>query len=195
MSEKGTQQIGAIAKRAVDGPSSAFFRFVCFLILLTPSMAQGVPQMPRIEGENFAGRKVVLPDAATGKVAVLVFGFTKASKIPTSAWASKLQADLGERPDFELYQLPVLEDVPRLFRGMVISGIKKGVPENKRDHFVPILQNEAELKKFVQYREPDDAYLAVLSRAGEIVRLSHGAPSDANYSRLRGEIESVLNQK
>ena len=57
--------------------------------------------------------KIVLPDAAAGKVAVLIFGFTKASKVPTSAWAEKLQADLGTRSEFELYQLPVLESVPR----------------------------------------------------------------------------------
>ncbi len=176
-------------------PSSAFFRFMSCLILLTTPMAQVVPQMPKIEGESLAGHQVVLPDAAAGRVAVLVFGFTKASKVPTSAWASKLLADFATRPDFELYQLPVLEDVPRLFRGMVISGIKKGVPENKQDHFVPILQNEAELKRFVQYREPDDAYLAVLSRTGNIVEQSHGAPIDTNYARLRAEIESVLNQK
>jgi hypothetical protein len=107
--------------------------------------------MPKIQGESFAGHTVVLPDAAAGKVAVLIFGFTKASKAPTSAWANKLQAYLGTRPDVELYQLPALEDVPRLFRSMVISGIKKGVPENKRDHFVPVVQGEADLKKLVAY--------------------------------------------
>ena len=175
--------------------STALLRFLCCFVFLASSMAHGGSQLPKIEGESLAGHQVVLPDAAAGKVAVLVFGFTKASKVPTSAWASKLLADFATRPDFELYQLPVLEDVPRLFRGMVISGIKKGVPENKRDHFVPILQNEAELKRFVQYREPDDAYLAVLSRTGNIVEQSHGAPIDANYARLRAEIESVLNQK
>jgi hypothetical protein len=175
--------------------ASSLSRFLFCLTLFSPSMAQGVRQMPKIEGENFVGQKVLLPDAAAGKVAVLIFGFTKSSKAPTSAWADKLYADFGTRPEFALYQLPVLEDVPRLFRGMVISGIKKGVPENKRDHFVPILQNEAELKKFVQYREPDDAYLAVLSRTGNIVEQSHGAPIDTNYARLRAEIESVLNQK
>ena len=180
---------------AFDRPSYAFRCLMFCLILLTRSMAQGVPQMPKIEGESLAGQKVVLPDAAAGKVAVFIFGFTKASKVPTSAWASKVLAEFGARPDFELYQLPVLEDVPRFVRGMAISGIKKGVQENRRDHFVPILQHEAELKKFVQYHEPDDAYLVVLSRTVNIVYQSHGAPSEANYPRLRAEIESALNQK
>jgi hypothetical protein len=165
------------------------------LIFLTTSIAQIVPQMPKIEGESLAGHKVVLPDAAAGKVAVLILGFTKASKIPTSVWANRLLADFGTRPDLEVYQLPVLEDVPRLVRGMVISGIKKGIPENRRDHFVPVLQHEAELKQFVQYGAPDDAYLVVLSRAENIVEQSHGPPSEANYPRLRAEIESALNQK
>jgi len=151
--------------------------------------------MPPTKGESLAGHPVVLPDAASGKVAVLIFGFSKASKGPTSAWASKFQIDLGTRPDFEVYQLPVLEAVPRLIRGMIISGMKKDVPENKRDHFVPILQGEGELKKFVHYNEPDDAYLVVLNRSGKPVEMTHGAASDASYPQLRTEIESVLNQK
>ena len=158
-------------------------------------MAQSVQQMPRIEGESFSGRKVVLPDAAAGKVAVLIFGFTKASKVPTSAWAEKLQAEFGTRSEFELYQLPVLEDVPRLFRGMVISGIRKGVADNKRDHFVPILQGEAELKRLVHYNEADDAYLVVLDRSGNILEQSHGSPDMTNYPRLQTRIESTLRAK
>jgi len=158
-------------------------------------MAQNVSLMPKTEGQSLAGSKVVLPDAAAGKVAVLIFGFTKASRVPTGAWAKRLREDFGTRPDFELYQLPVLEDVPRFVRGMVISGIKKGVPENQRDHFVPILQGEAELKKFAHYNEPDDAYLVVLSRTRDVVEQGHGTPSDAKYAELRVKIESVLNQK
>jgi hypothetical protein len=151
--------------------------------------------MPKIQGESLAGHSVVLPDAAAGKVAVLIFGFTRASKVPTGAWADRLQADLATRPDFQLYQLPVLEDVPRLFRSMVISGIKKGVAENKRDHFVPIVQGEAELKKLVSYKEPDAAYLIILGRAGNIVQQIHGAPNDANAAQVKSTIESLLNQK
>jgi hypothetical protein len=124
-----------------------------------------------------------------------VFGFTKASKGPTGAWADKILAEFGTQAGFELYQLPVLEDVPRFMRGMVISGIKKGIKEDKRDHFVPILQGESELKKFVGYKEPDDAYLIVLNRDGLIVQQTHGPFSDAAYGAVRSQIRSALTQK
>jgi hypothetical protein len=175
--------------------SAWLIRIIVCAVFLASSLAQSAPQMPKTEGESLAGRKVVLPDAASGKIAVLVFGFTKASKAQTSAWASKLQADFGTRAGFELYQLPVLEDVPRMVRGMVISGMKKGVADDKRDHFVPVLQGEAELKKLVGYKEADDAYLVVLGRAGNILEQSHGAPDDANHARLRADLEAALNQK
>ena len=167
--------------------------FFCLCCTLLPSADAQTTPVPKLEGESFSGRKVVLPDDASGKVAVLVFGFTKASKGQTSDWARKLSADLRARA--EVYQLPVLEDVPRFIRGMVISSIKKGVPENERDHFVPVLQGEAELKKFVNYKESDDAYLAVLDRSGKVVQQMHGALTDSAYSSLRTQLEASLNQK
>jgi hypothetical protein len=76
---------------------------------------------------------------------------------------------------------------------MVISGIRKGVPEETRDHFVPILNGEAELKKLVGYKEQDDAYLVVLNREGKIVGQMHGAVTDAAYAPLKTQLESLLN--
>lgn len=162
-------------------------------VLTATAWAQATQPMLHIEGESLAGRKIVLPEDAAGKVAVLVFGFTKASKEPTGAWADKILGEFGGRPSFNLYQLPVLEDVPRFIRGMVISGMKKGVKQNRRDHFVPILQSEAALKKLVSYNSPDDAYLVVLNPAGQIVRQLHGPFSDSAYDGLRGELQTSLN--
>jgi hypothetical protein len=164
--------------------------FLC----LGAGFAQTVQPMPRIEGESFTGQKIVLPDNAHGKVAVLVFGFTKASKGPTSAWTQKINAEFGTRNGFELYELPVLEDVPRFIRGMVISSIKKGVPENRRAHFVPIVQNESELKKLVNYQEPDDAYVVTLDATGRVVSQTHGPFNDAAYEPFRTDLRSLLNR-
>jgi hypothetical protein len=164
----------------------------CFLALITAACAHGQQPMPRVEGESLAGQKVLLPDDAKGKVAVLVFGFTKASKGPTSAWGDKIFSNFGTQQGFALYQLPVLQDVPRFIRGMVISGMKKGVKENMRDHFIPVLQGESELKTLVGYKETDDAYLVILDPAGQIVQQKHAPFSDAAYAQLTKELQTLL---
>lgn len=173
--------------------SRTWVQLACFLLFAFSAWAQATELMQHIEGENLSGHKVVLPDDASGKVAVLVFGFTKASKEPTGVWADKILAEFAGRSGFELYQLPVLEDVPRFIRGMVISSMKKGVKANMREHFVPILQREAELKKVVSYKEPDDAYLVVLNPAGLITRQLHGPYSGSAFEELRGELQTMLN--
>jgi hypothetical protein len=166
----------------------------CYLALALDCSAQSASRLPPLEGDSLAGTKVVLPEGCAGKVAVLIFGFTKASKTQTSAWAAAISKEPPSPRDFELYQLPVLEDVPRLVRGMVISSIKKGVAENVRDHFVPILQGEAELKRLVHYAEPDDAYLIILDRTGQIVQQRHGAVSEPGISELRETLGPLVNR-
>src|ERR1035437_9462974 len=126
--------------------------------------------LPKIEGESLAGHHVALPDAVSGRVAVLVLGFSKASKTPTSAWGQRIEADFASSSVFVLYQMPVLEDVPGFVRGMVISGMKKGVPEDQRAYFVPVLHGESGLKKLVNYKDPDDAYRSEERRVGKECR-------------------------
>ena len=168
-------------------------RSIGLLVVFTAVWLQAQQAMPRIEGESFAGRNVVLPDAAKGHVAVLVFGFTKKSKEPTSAWTAKINSEFGRQAGLELYQLPVLEDVPHFIRGMVISSMKKDAKEDMRDHFVPVLHGEAELKKLVSYKEPDDAYLVILNPAGQIVGQMHGSYTDSTYEQLlRNGIQAQL---
>jgi hypothetical protein len=167
---------------------SSFLLLWC-MTLVTGAWAQ---QIPKVDEQSLSGHRVLLPEAVSGKVAVLILGFSRASKEPTSAWGQKLQTDLGKTPGLEIYSMPVLEEVPSLIRGMVISGIKRGVPENQRSHFVPVLHNEASWKKLVNYREPDDAYLVLLDRNGTVAFQMHGALSEQGYEQLRQHIEPLL---
>jgi hypothetical protein len=49
-----------------------------------------------------------------------------------------------------------------------------------RDHFMPIVQHESELKQLVNYQDPDDAYLVILDTTGHIVHQTHGPFSDVS---------------
>jgi hypothetical protein len=150
---------------------------MAFAGYLSVSFAAAAQQLPRLQEENLAGQQVVLPDAASGKIAVLIFGFSHASQTPTEAWAKRIGSDFGKSSGFQLYQLPVLEEAPRFIRGMIASGI---------------MHSEAELKKLVGYKEADDAYLVVLDRSGKVAFQTHGATPDANYAQLRSKLENLL---
>ena len=62
--------------------------------------------LPKVEGDSLAGHHVVLPAAVSGNVAVMVLGFSKASKTPTSAWGKRIETDFASTPDLVSINCP-----------------------------------------------------------------------------------------
>ena len=111
----------------------------------------------------------------------MVIGFTHSSQNQTKAWAARLQHE------FPTYSIAVLEDAPRLVRGMAVHGMKGGVPEDQRDHFVVIYHNEKELKQAAGFDAPDDAYVLLLDKDGAIRWSFHGPVTDAAVGELKSQ--------
>ena len=87
------------------------------LVLTASLLTIPVParQFPHPEEESLAGQKVVLSELVSGKIAVLVLGFSRASSTPTGAWAKRAQEEFGKNPGFALYQLAVIEEAQSSF--------------------------------------------------------------------------------
>ncbi len=156
-----------------------------FALAMLLAAALHAEQFPRVEGENLAGQKTALPDAAAGHPAVIVIGFTHASQNQTKAWAARL------RDEFPTYSIAVLEDAPRLVRGMAVHGMKGGVPEDQRGNFVVIYHNEKELKQAAGFDQPDAAYVMLLDKDGAIQWKLHGPVTDAAIDDLKAKRESL----
>ena len=153
----------------------------CFALWSAPLGAQ---QFPRLQEENLAGQQVVLPDAAAGKIAVLVLGFSRASQNSTGAWVKHLRDDFGNNRGFVLYQLPVLEEAPRPHpRHDYFRNEERCAREPSAPTLCPVMHNEADLKTLVRYKEADDAYLVVLDRTGKITYQTHGGPDACRLCR------------
>jgi hypothetical protein len=60
---------------------------------------------------------------------------------------------------------------------------------------VPILEDEAQLKQLVSYPEPDDAYVVLLDRSGQIVWATGPSFSDTDDRQLQGELLALRNPK
>jgi predicted transcriptional regulator len=90
--------------------------------------------------------------------------------------------------------MPVLEDVPKIVRGMVMKSIRSGVPATEQPHFLPVLDNEAEWKKVTRFRNPDDAYVVVVDGDGNIRWQISGKVSDSGFAALEQQIGAARGQ-
>jgi hypothetical protein len=144
--------------------------------LVLCALSAAAQQFPAIEAQNARDHRMKFPD---GKAAVVVLGFTRASQNQTKPWAQRLAGQ------YNLWSIAVLEDVPRLVRGMVNHGIKSSVPTGSREQFLLVYKGEKELKDAAGFSAPDDAYILIVDKNGAIKWKFHGPVTDAAMQQLK----------
>ena len=109
-------------------------------------LAPGV-ELPLLESKTLNGETAALPRDARGHAAVLVFGFSKASSKVTRPWLEGCLAATKGMPagsEVYCYDLRMVEDVPRMFRGSMEHGMQSGYPaELQRRALVVYSENDA----------------------------------------------------
>jgi hypothetical protein len=172
----------------------AHFVFVLFIVLTASQAKSQSATIPPTQGSSLAGTQVMLPEDLRGKVGVLVVGFSKASGDVCKGWGERLVREYRDSHDVTYYQMPVLESVPKLIRGMVVKSIKSGVPEAEQGHFLPVFSNEAVWQKVANYSSADDAYVLVVAGEGHVRWQTSGRVSDGRFAALKQQIEALRGQ-
>jgi hypothetical protein len=76
----------------------------------------------------------------SGKVALVISSFSKKGGQDAQQWARQFSMEFAQDSNVICYSVIFLESVPRLFRGFVTSGIKKGMPEEKHSQAIRVLK-------------------------------------------------------
>lgn len=152
----------------------------------------GSEQMPRVTGESLSGKQISLPSASAGSVAIICIGFSHASQSQLKPWAERATKAFRQNGRVLVYSIAVLEEAPRLVRGMAVHSMKSGVPAQQHDNFVVVYHGENELKRITGFQRPEEAYILLLDPRGEIQRVSHGPVSDADFQKLIDHVHSIL---
>jgi hypothetical protein len=153
-------------------------RSVFCLVAVCAGVLQAQQNLPVIDGETLAGKKASLPAAAGGQPALLIIGFTHGSQTQTKAWSLRVH------DRFPAWSIAVLEDVPRLVRGMATHGIKSGTPKDQYDHFLLVYHGEKQLKEAAGFDRPDDAYLLAIDGTGVVRWRYHGPVTDQAVEQI-----------
>lgn len=109
-----------------------------------------------LEAETLLGQEATISKFFSGKPALLIVGFSKASQKAISQCADVAELVLPE----QTYSAAVLQGAPFFLKGMIKNGIRSKVPEKRRARFLIFNDGKDELKKVSGYIETssDDSY-------------------------------------
>jgi hypothetical protein len=139
------------------------------------SLRVGAP-LPTLKGQFLTGRDAVLPQASSGKVALVAMGFTYKSRFPVEAWGNWYRATMGSRTDVTFFEVPMIGGFATLGRWFIDRGMRSGTPVELHDHVITVYGGTGDWKQRLSYspQREDDAYLIVLDREGVVRWLHHG---------------------
>jgi hypothetical protein len=153
-----------------------------------PILVPGTP-LPTLEATTLGGEAVMLPGEASANGAVLVVGFSKEAAALTSEWMDGCLAATRQpgREKVACYDVRMLEEVPRLFRGMMERGMKKGYPiDRQRRTLLVYSSNDAWRGRLGA--DPASAYVVGCDGTGRVRLMATGPFVEAELQAILGAI-------
>ena len=155
-----------------------------------PVLSSGQP-MPALKGEFLTGRRALLPEAASGRVALLAFGFTYNSRFAVEAWVGRFRKDFGGKPKVTFYEIPMIGGMARLAKWFIDSGMRKGTPRADHENVITVYGGTEHWKVRLGYQSPDAAYLILLDQDGIVRWRHHGTFDEGSYRSLSEQVTSL----
>ena len=151
-------------------------------------------ELPPLEAQALSGDLTVLPRDARGHGALLVIGFSKAAAKITQEWLEACRSAAQARSagsGLYCYDLRMLEEVPRLFRGSVERGMRSGLPEGlQRRTLLVYTENEA-WRKRVGADDQDTAYVIGCDKDGRVRATAAGKFAEAELKTILEAIDPM----
>ena len=165
------------------------------MILMASAMVQvlspGEP-MPVLKGEFLTGRPAVLPEAASGRVALLALGFTYDSRFAVEAWVGRFRKDFGDNPQITFYEVPMIGGMARLGKWFIDSGMRRGTPKNDHENVITVYGGTDLWKQRLGFQSPNAAYLLLVDQRG-VVRWRHSGQFDQEaYDQMASQVADLM---
>jgi hypothetical protein len=160
---------------------------------LIPAIQLG-ESMPLLRGEFLTGRQAQLPEAASGRVALLALGFTYNSRFPVEAWIGRFRKDFGTNPQVTFFEIPMIGGIARLGKWFIDSGMRKGTPRSDQENVITVYGGTDSWKQRMGYQAPDAAYLVLLDKHGVVRWRYSGSFDEEAYKDLHAQMFSLLRE-
>lgn len=143
---------------------------------------------PSLVGPALSGRPVAIPDTTSSRFTAVVFGFSRAGGDDAGRWRERLASDSATRGRVQPIVVAALGGAPRLLRGLIASGIRRGTPPSERDQMMVLDRDDALWKRRLAVSETSYAYVVLLAPNGRLRWKSDGPFDEARFTRLRDEL-------
>ncbi len=156
-----------------------------------PELTVGDP-LPLLQGEYLSGQRANLPQDSSGRVALLMLGFTYESRFAVESWAKRFRQDFGNQPKVTFFEIPMIGGLARMGKWFIDGGMRRGTPKTDYGNVITVYGGTDAWKQRVGFKDPNAAYLLLLNQNGKVAWRYAGAFADDPYAALSSKVSSLL---
>ena len=123
----------------------------------------------------------------------MAIGFTYKPRVTVEAGAASYRMTIDSAADATFFEVPMIAGLGTLGRWFIDRGMRKSTPVDLHDHVITVYRGAGDWKQRLSFSpaHDDDAYLAVLDKAGVVRWLHHGGFDTARSDELKTLLASV----
>lgn len=154
----------------------------------TRTMQDG--KFPRIEATTLMGKKVVFPDVASGKTALVVVAFRRQAQGVIDSWKEPFLKDFGGNSDYTFYEIPMISSGWKVMAPVIDNGMRSGVPRELHNQVATYYGPLDQYFEFWDIQDKRDAYVFLLDKEGYVLHTDHGTATPEKYHTLKSIAEN-----
>jgi hypothetical protein len=122
---------------------------------------------PEVKDDSLANTQVTLPDAAKGKVTLIVISFLHQNQSQLDSWLEPFVDKFGNKEGYTFYEVPMISGGYKFMRPMIDGGMRAGIPQAKHKNVVTMY---GDVEKYIKALslDPQYGYAFLLDRGGII---------------------------
>ena len=141
---------------------------------------------PTVKGQTLTEEERELPAYFKGSNVVLLLGYKLDSQFDIDRWLIGL--DMTETK-IKAYEIPTIQGLfPRMFKGSIDNGMRKGIPKELWGGVITIYGDGAKVQEFTGNQNPNNARVLLLDQDGKVVYFYDRGFSVPALNELRDKI-------
>ena len=124
-------------------------------------------KFPEVTDNSLEKTRISIPDAARGKVTLVVISFLHQNQSQLDSWLEPFVERFGNKESHTFYEVPMISGGYKFMRPMIDGGMRAGIPKGKHKNVVTMY---GDVEKYIKALnlDPKYGYAFLLDRDGII---------------------------
>jgi hypothetical protein len=110
---------------------------------------------PEVKDDSLAHTHITLPDAARGKVTLVVISFLHQNQAQLDSWLEPFVERFSNKERYTFYEVPMISGGYKFMRPMIDGGMRAGIPQEKHKNVVTMY---GDVEKYIKALDLDPQY-------------------------------------